>query len=62
MSIPLRDEGGAVHPTGGVEEHAMVVEGRRCVERVGHVNEERVRRVDVDGRWSTRGSASHGER
>ena len=69
-SIPLRDGDGTVHPAGRVEEHAMVVEGRWRVERVGHVDEEGVRCVDGERRRSVggghvgsrrRGEITHGQ-
>lgn len=49
---PLCDADGAVVPADVVEEHAVVVHGRRLVERVEDVEDERVVRVDVQRRWS----------
>lgn len=48
INVPLRDVGGSVHPAGRVEEHAMMVEGGWLVERVGHMEKERVGRADRD--------------
>ena len=38
--VPLRDGLGTVHPGGGVEVHAVVVEGGGLVEGVEGVHEE----------------------
>lgn len=48
INIPLRDVGSAVHPAGGVEIHAMMVQGGWQIERVGQVKEEGVGCVDGD--------------
>lgn len=55
--MPLGDLDGAVHPAGGVEVHAMVVEGGWHVERVGHMEEERVGRIDRECGGSVGASA-----
>lgn len=49
---PLGDADSAVVPAEVAEEHAVVVHGRRLVERVEDVEDERVVRADVQRRWS----------
>ena len=53
-NAPLRDAHGAVVPRRGVEEHAVVMEGRGFVNAVRRMDNERVIGRNVDWRGSGR--------